>query len=75
MNWIYRIPQIDGLSDLNCSRPDADRHQWLPHRWEVDLYAILAVLIRAADRCWAMHRRHWELPALVLDAAQPMARR
>ena len=63
-------PQVEPLGDLRCSRPDACRHQWLAPLREDDPNAILAVLIRAADRCWAMHAADLKLPALVLESPE-----
>ncbi|MGC6483728.1 MAG: RNB domain-containing ribonuclease [Synechococcus sp.] len=61
-------PPIETLGDLRCARPDACRHQWLAPLCNDDPNAILAVLIRAADQCWAMHAADLQLPALVLEA-------
>ena len=63
-------PQIASLGDLRHARPDACRHQWLAPLRDEDPNSILAVLIRAADHCWAMHAADLHLPALVLEALE-----
>lgn len=67
------VPALDSLGDLRFAKPDACRHQWLAPLNEDDPNAILAVLIRAADWCWAEHASALNLPALVLEAPEPDA--
>lgn len=66
-------PAIESLGDLRFTKPDACRHQWMAPLREDDPNAILAVLIRAADLCWADHAADLKLPALVLEAPEPDA--
>ena len=63
-------PALENLGDLRCASPDSCRHQWLAPLNEEDPNAILAVLIRAADQCWAQHASDLNLPFLVLEAAE-----
>ena len=64
-------PAIDTLGDLRAAKPDASRHQWLSPLDEEDPNAILSVLIRTADQCWAQHAIDLHLPIVVLETSVP----
>ena len=64
-------PAIETLGDLRCAKPDASKHQWLSPLDEEDPNAILSVLMRTADRCWAQHAIDLKLPMVVLETSDP----
>ena len=64
-------PAIETLGDLRSAKPDASRHRWLSPLDEEDPNAILSVLIRTADQCWAEHARDLNLPMVALESSQP----
>jgi ribonuclease R len=64
-------PDLDSLADLRAVWPDGCRHAWLAPFNPEDPQAILALLLEAAARVWALHRQDLGLPALELSAAEP----
>lgn len=62
-------PEIESLGDLRAAKPDASRHPWLSPLDVEDPNAILSVLMRTADLCWAEHAMDLNLPMLVLETS------
>ncbi len=63
-------PELESLGDLRDTWPDPGRHAWLPPLNPEDPQAILSLLLEAAARAWALHRKDLKLPALQLGALE-----